>query len=328
MLAIRLLYTPRLPRIISVASQIRDNSKITHKDSKRNSGKVKHSFEDKAFINMAKEGRKLFSVLDDFNPGEHLEKEYSKQNSEEEDIDIQIDNLITNSRQYIDKKAPREHLDKKSENFNKKGLEEDFGKMVPRNNKVSKYPFLKSSPMENLEKLRKGEKPEVLSLLKRDAMPLFSQKNSSELFVKPTSSTVLATERNTPFERELQESQKFLNSLIYSNPFKAKKEDPYDLSYPVNNEDGQPAEKGVSFKDHVILDHLYEGFPKTGEIRNFIELVITGLSQNAYLTPEEKREHVDWFKREFETLSADDIKRMSNYVAPKFVRKRRLKKKV
>ena len=326
MLATRLLYPPRLPRLISISSQIRGNSKITHKDTKNNSRKEKHSLEDKAFIDIAKEGRKFsdYNVFDDFNPNEHLEIDYARHNS-------QKDFLKNSSRQHISEKDPESHFSRNSARgtFNRKGLEEDFDRMGLGNTKGSHQLFRKLDPLANLEKLRMGEKILVLSLLKRDTTPLFSDKNRSELFVKPTSSTVLALERKTPFERELEESSKFLNSLLYSNPFKAKKEDPYDLNYPVNNEDGQPAEKGVSFKEHVILDHLYEGFPKTGEIRNFMELVITGLSQNAYLTPEEKKEHVDWFRRELETLSADDIKRMSNYVAPKYyIKKRRLKIKV
>ena len=170
-------------------------------------------------------------------------------------------------------------------------------------------PWKKLSSLEKLDKLRLGNGIQFQSLCKRDSTPIFSSNNRSKLFVQPTQDTTVSIQKESPFEKDLHESIKFLNSLLYVDPFKNMKEDPYDLNYPVNNEDGQPAEKGVSFKDHVILDHLYEGFPNTGEIRNFIEQVITGLSQNAYLTPAEKREHMEWFKKEIATLSkSDDIK--------------------
>ena len=342
MLVIRRVYPPclpLLPLLFSSSSQIRRNSKITHKDNKRNSRKEKHSPEDKAFINLANEGRKLseYCILDDFNPNQILETESPRhsfgKNSGSQSGTLGVgEDLKTRSGSHLSGMGPKTHSERgpARSNFNRKGLEEDFDKMDFLHKKGPKQPFIKPDPRDNLEKLRRGECIQFFSLLKRDTTPLFSHKNRSQLFLKPTSSTVPAPapERETPFERELEESTKFLNTLLYSNPFTEKKEDPYDMNYPVNNEDGQPAEKGVSFKDHVILDHLYEGFPQTGDIRNFIELVVTGLSQNAYLTPQEKKEHVDWFRGELETLSADDLKRMGSYLTPIKVRKRRLKKKV
>ena len=189
-------------------------------------------------------------------------------------------------------------------------------------------PGKKQSGLEILDKIRLGKDIQIQSLFKRDSTPIFSSNDCSNLFIQPSHGTTISVQKKTPFEKDLNDSINFLNSLLYSNPFKDMKENPYDLNYPVNNEDGQPEEKGVSFKDHVVLDHLYEGFPKTGEIRNFMEQVITGLSQNAYLTPEEKREHVEWFKKEIATLSPDDIKKIDSYVKPRRIRKRRLKIKV
>lgn len=75
-------------------------------------------------------------------------------------------------------------------------------------------------------------------------------------------------------------------------------------------------EVNVDFHEHVFLDHLLdEGFPKTGPIRHFMELVVHGLSSNPYMTVEKKHGHIAWFREyfkkrgaEIEKLHALDIK--------------------
>ncbi|XP_019941519.2 small ribosomal subunit protein mS31 [Paralichthys olivaceus] len=70
--------------------------------------------------------------------------------------------------------------------------------------------------------------------------------------------------------------------------------------YPVNNEAGLEEEASVPFHEHVFLDeHLKEGFPRQGPVRHFMELVVTGLSRNPYLTVQQKREHISWFRDYF-----------------------------
>ena len=59
-------------------------------------------------------------------------------------------------------------------------------------------------------------------------------------------------------------------------------------------------EADVPFHKHVFLEHLLEPFPKKGPIRNFMELVIVGLSKNPYVTLQQKYDHVAWFKDYFE----------------------------
>ncbi|XP_029029897.1 28S ribosomal protein S31, mitochondrial [Betta splendens] len=70
--------------------------------------------------------------------------------------------------------------------------------------------------------------------------------------------------------------------------------------YPINNEAGLEEEASVPFHEHVFLEkHLEEGFPREGPVRHFMELVVTGLSKNPYLTVQQKKEHISWFRDYF-----------------------------
>ncbi|CAG2165311.1 unnamed protein product [Oppiella nova] len=60
------------------------------------------------------------------------------------------------------------------------------------------------------------------------------------------------------------------------------------------------AEESVPFYEHVLLDHLLDGFPESGPIRKFMELVIMGLSSNPYITVERKHATVQYYKQYFE----------------------------
>ncbi|KAI8519313.1 structural constituent of ribosome [Branchiostoma belcheri] len=71
-------------------------------------------------------------------------------------------------------------------------------------------------------------------------------------------------------------------------------------TFPIQNDQGLEEEATVGFHEHVFLDDLLEDFPQKGPIRHFMELVITGLSKNPYLTLQQKREHVDWFRKYFQ----------------------------
>lgn len=82
--------------------------------------------------------------------------------------------------------------------------------------------------------------------------------------------------------------------------------------YPINNETGLEEEAAVSFYEHVFLEsHLEEGFPRQGPVRHFMELVLAGLSKNPYLTVQQKKEHISWFRDYFhqkeEVLKEADV---------------------
>ncbi|XP_078618092.1 small ribosomal subunit protein mS31-like isoform X1 [Branchiostoma floridae x Branchiostoma japonicum] len=71
-------------------------------------------------------------------------------------------------------------------------------------------------------------------------------------------------------------------------------------TFPIQNDQGLEEEAAVGFHEHVFLEDLLEGFPEKGPIRHFMELVVTGLSKNPYLTLQQKREHVEWFRNYFQ----------------------------
>lgn len=58
-------------------------------------------------------------------------------------------------------------------------------------------------------------------------------------------------------------------------------------------------EAKVGFHEHVFLDHLISDFPKKGPVRHFMELVLVGLSKNPYLTVQQKKDHIEWFRNYF-----------------------------
>ena len=68
--------------------------------------------------------------------------------------------------------------------------------------------------------------------------------------------------------------------------------------YPIDNEQGLKQDE--SFHEHVFLDHFLEGFPSSGPIRNFMELVISGLASNPYMTVSRKHEIINWYRRYFD----------------------------
>jgi len=70
--------------------------------------------------------------------------------------------------------------------------------------------------------------------------------------------------------------------------------------FPINNEQGMDDESNVFFAEHVFLEPLIEEWcPKKGPIRHFMELVCVGLSKNPFLTVEEKKDHINWFRQYF-----------------------------
>ncbi|XP_050091281.1 28S ribosomal protein S31, mitochondrial isoform X2 [Anopheles aquasalis] len=71
--------------------------------------------------------------------------------------------------------------------------------------------------------------------------------------------------------------------------------------FPIDNEQGRDEEQKVPFTEHVFLEeHLESWCPKRGPIRHFMELVCVGLSKNHYITAQEKRDHIDWYRDYFE----------------------------
>ncbi|XP_030010753.1 small ribosomal subunit protein mS31 [Sphaeramia orbicularis] len=84
--------------------------------------------------------------------------------------------------------------------------------------------------------------------------------------------------------------------------------------YPINNEDGLEEEANVPFHEHVFLEkHLEEGFPRQGPVRHFMDLVVAGLSKNPYLTVQQKKDHISWF-RDYFHQKEDVLKEADTYL--------------
>ncbi|XP_071819771.1 small ribosomal subunit protein mS31-like [Apostichopus japonicus] len=71
-------------------------------------------------------------------------------------------------------------------------------------------------------------------------------------------------------------------------------------TYPIDNERGLEEEQKIPFHEHVFLEQHLEGFPNIPEIINFMELVLIGLGKNPFLTVQQKKEHIEWFRHYFE----------------------------
>lgn len=70
--------------------------------------------------------------------------------------------------------------------------------------------------------------------------------------------------------------------------------------FPIDNESGMDNESNVFFAEHVFLEPLIDEWcPKKGPIRHFMELVCVGLSKNPFLSVEEKKDHINWFRQYF-----------------------------
>ncbi|KAF7991146.1 hypothetical protein HCN44_002708 [Aphidius gifuensis] len=81
--------------------------------------------------------------------------------------------------------------------------------------------------------------------------------------------------------------------------------------FPIDNEQGLEAEQSVHFSEHVFLEgHIKDWCPKKGPIRHFMELVCVGLSKNPYMTVQEKKDHIAWF-REYFGLNQELLKELN-----------------
>ena len=64
------------------------------------------------------------------------------------------------------------------------------------------------------------------------------------------------------------------------------------------------SERHVSFSEHVFLDRHLAAFPRHASVQHFMSLVCAGMSNNAYMTVEEKLEHIEWFRDYFRERDA------------------------
>ena len=63
--------------------------------------------------------------------------------------------------------------------------------------------------------------------------------------------------------------------------------------------DVDDSDASISFTEHVFLDKYLAEFPQLEPVQKFMRIILTGLSQNSYLSVKEKRETIEWYKRYF-----------------------------
>ncbi|KAG8228080.1 hypothetical protein J437_LFUL000080 [Ladona fulva] len=70
--------------------------------------------------------------------------------------------------------------------------------------------------------------------------------------------------------------------------------------FPIDNEQGLEEEQEVFFTEHVFLERYLEPWcPSKGPVRHFMELVCVGLSKNPYITVQDKKDHIYWYRDYF-----------------------------
>jgi small subunit ribosomal protein S31 len=55
----------------------------------------------------------------------------------------------------------------------------------------------------------------------------------------------------------------------------------------------------VPFHEHVLLGGCLSEFPQIEQIQQFMAIILNGLSQNSFLTIDDKRETIQWYKNYF-----------------------------
>ena len=76
---------------------------------------------------------------------------------------------------------------------------------------------------------------------------------------------------------------------------------------PTTNEEGsRTADLDGHWSEHVFFHKYVDQFPP-GRIRTFVNAVACGLSQNPFLSVEEKIEHLEWFRQYFTQIESDLI---------------------
>jgi len=77
--------------------------------------------------------------------------------------------------------------------------------------------------------------------------------------------------------------------------------------FPIDNEQGLDYSEDP-FYNHVFLEHNLEDWcPKSGPVRNFMETVCLGLSQNPYMSAQKKVDTIMWFREYFERPENNEI---------------------
>ncbi|XP_076444920.1 small ribosomal subunit protein mS31-like [Babylonia areolata] len=161
--------------------------------------------------------------------------------------------------------------------------------------KTGRLPVRRQQSHPDREKVKLFDGPGLGIFTTGDAAPADGGKASAAAEVVPQATSSL-------WERVQQEQLEVLGRRPPSNAFEEMIEWTKEgklWQFPINNEQGMEEEARVGFHQHVFLEDQIRDFPRRGPVRHFMDLVLVGLSQNPYLSVQQKHEHIDWFRQYF-----------------------------
>ncbi|CAF0818332.1 unnamed protein product, partial [Brachionus calyciflorus] len=201
-------------------------------------------------------------------------KAINKANNNIELNEPTIEKLNRNDKEY------RNFL-KKAENLNEIKKDEN----VVRREKVDKrkVPFWAESPYQKFQNLSGGN---GLALFGSDFKPVVTTTLESPIWSMHHDEQLKLAQQSLPING-------FDELIQLTNEGKIWK-------FPIDNEQGvDESDAGVPFHEHIFLDHYLDEFPQIEPIQQFMMLVLNGISLNSFLTIQEKKDIINWYKTYF-----------------------------
>ena len=102
------------------------------------------------------------------------------------------------------------------------------------------------------------------------------------------------------YDKELKEAQEILPNNGFEEMIMLTNEGKL-WKFPIDNEQdiNESEEAQIPFYEHVFLDSYLDEFPQIEPIQEFMTLALNGLSQNSFLSLNEKKEIIQWYKNYF-----------------------------
>ncbi|KAI4483825.1 hypothetical protein M0802_013299 [Mischocyttarus mexicanus] len=228
-----------------------------------------------------------------------LNKDNSKKNYHE-NLSKNIENIILN-----DKPSSSQESENKRKNEEWKYKADIARKLKTENKqKLEQNEMIKEpSHIRNLMKNEAKRKNEIKRKLKTDIIQkLETHVTRKSIFEKLKEPTTTIPELSTWVSLEKKELD-LIATTCPQNIFQEMiqwTESGKLWKFPIDNEIGMEKETNVHFTEHVFLErHLKDWCPTSGPVRHFMELVCVGLSKNPYMTVNEKKDHIAWYKEYF-----------------------------
>jgi len=134
-----------------------------------------------------------------------------------------------------------------------------------------------------------------------DGPSIFDGSPSSQVFDFPKESSESFQE--PAISNEAQDYERTLQSMGFDVQMSTNRE---LWEYPIDNQ-ADIEENRHSFRDHVFLESHLNDFPQVESVQIYMELVITGLQQNPFLSYDKKIDRILWYKRYFAKIPEESL---------------------